>query len=315
MSVTVDPNSASSQYFSFASMVIPSNDAFIANGDPMAHSVFDENGNFVGASFLVMGTGSTVWDAGTEVNDELPANTAFFGQAAPSTGVAEGGTVQIHPGFLAAGSGGILDDPMFASADFTAAGYRVARITISLGEGQDLYLPQFGRGGGLFGQISLFSRNETESTATVILKDDDGGPLSLDLNSVLVEGETEVNVPAGGSVVLRSDSQGDVKVGSVTVRSTQPLHGSVLFGGSTGLAGVLSSPMLGTSFSALVETNTEGKIDTGVAIMNLEGREVTVLLRLCDSDGTEIARAQLDPPLAAMGHRALFVTQFNWDRP
>ena len=254
MTFSLDPNSANSLYFSYASMVIPSNDAFVANGDPMAHRVFDDNGNFLGISFIVLASGSTVLDAGTEVNDEIPANTAFFGQAAPNTGVAEGGTVQVHPGFMPAGSGGILDDPMFSAADFTVPDYRIARITVGLGEGQDLNFAQFGEGGGLFGQLSLFGLlNETESMATVILKDDDGGPLSVDLNGAVVDGEMQVTIPATGVLVLRSDGLGPVTAGSITVRSTQPVNGVVFFGGSTGLA--------------------------------------------------------------AMGHRARFVTEFNWDRP
>ena len=129
MTFDLDP-AAGNGFFSYASMIIPSNDAFVANGAPDAHPVFDELGNFVGGSFVVAGT--QVRDAGTEVNDELPANTAFFGQAAPDTGVDEGGTVQVHPGFLAPGSGGILDDAMFAGADFTQPGYQIARITLSV---------------------------------------------------------------------------------------------------------------------------------------------------------------------------------------
>lgn len=121
---------ASSRYFSYATMIIPSNDAFIANGNPMAHRIFDDAGNFLGADFIVLG--SSVLDAGTEVNDELPMNTAFFGQMAPNTGTPQGGVVAIHPGFLAPGTGGnILADPMFANADFKASGYQVARITVT----------------------------------------------------------------------------------------------------------------------------------------------------------------------------------------
>jgi len=122
----VDPANA---FFSYASMVIPSNDAFIANGNPQAHQVFDAAGNVIPTEIIVVG--AEVLDAGTEVNDELPANTAFFGQATPDTGVDENGVVILHPGFNAPGSGGILDDAMFAAADFTANGYQVARITIS----------------------------------------------------------------------------------------------------------------------------------------------------------------------------------------
>lgn len=125
---TVDANSPSSRYFSYASMIIPSNDAFIGNDNAHQHLIFDTNGSFIGARFEV--PGSAVNDAGTEVNDELPANTAFFGQMTPDTGTVENGTVMTHPGFKAPGSGGILDDARFTSGDFKAAGYRVARISV-----------------------------------------------------------------------------------------------------------------------------------------------------------------------------------------
>ncbi len=125
----LDANSSLSRYFSYASMVIPSNDAYVANGNPLAHPLFDENGNFVGAEILI--AGSAVNDAGTEVNDELPENTAFFGQAAPNTGTPENGVNTDHPGFKPASEGGILADPMFANADFTADGYNIARITVT----------------------------------------------------------------------------------------------------------------------------------------------------------------------------------------
>ncbi|MEL4896507.1 spondin domain-containing protein [Crocosphaera sp. Alani8] len=126
--VDIDPNLASSTYFSYASMILPSNDAFVANGNPLAHRIFSDSGKFIGADFLILG--SQVLDGGTEVNDELPANTAFFGQEFPDTGVDENGLVTLHPGFNALGSGGILDDPQFVNADFTASGYQVARIRV-----------------------------------------------------------------------------------------------------------------------------------------------------------------------------------------
>ena len=124
----LDSSDPANRFFSYASMVIPSNDAFIGNDDPLAHRVFDNSGNFLGAFITI--TGDQVRDAGTEVNDELPENTAFFGQSTPNTGVDEHGVVHAHPGYLPPGSGGILDDPMFADADFTAPGYQVARITL-----------------------------------------------------------------------------------------------------------------------------------------------------------------------------------------
>ncbi|MFK7895032.1 MAG: spondin domain-containing protein [Myxococcota bacterium] len=127
-----DPNVA---YFSYASMILPSNDFCISNGNPRAHLIFNDAGEFVGESFFV--AGSEVLDAGTEVNDEIPANTAFFGQAAPNTGEDENGVIGTigsdleERGFLPAGSGGILDDSRFRMADFLAPGYPAVKISFS----------------------------------------------------------------------------------------------------------------------------------------------------------------------------------------
>ncbi len=130
---TLDPGSASDRYFSYASMVIPSNDAFVANGNPVAHPLFDAAGNFLSADILRLG--NHVLDAGTEINDELPATTAFLGQAAPNTGPAQNGVVELHSGFNPVGTGGILDGSFlgfsFGNADFTGQGYSLARITVT----------------------------------------------------------------------------------------------------------------------------------------------------------------------------------------
>ncbi|MBE9113152.1 spondin domain-containing protein [Nodosilinea sp. LEGE 07298] len=126
--VELDPNDPGSRFFNYASMVIPSNDFFIANGNERAHPIFDEAGNFIGADFIVLG--SQVLDAGSEIDDEIPANTAFFGQMAPNIGVDENGVVDLAEGFIP--NGPILSDPMFSNADFTAPDFQVARIRVFL---------------------------------------------------------------------------------------------------------------------------------------------------------------------------------------
>lgn len=124
----VDPTSG--QYFSYASMIIPSNDAFIANGNPLAHQIFDDAGSFIGADFIV--TGAQVLDGGTEVNDEAEFSTAFLGQSALNTGIDENGVVTLHPGFDP--NGRVL--AAFPGADFTAPGYEVARFRVELVDDQ-----------------------------------------------------------------------------------------------------------------------------------------------------------------------------------
>lgn len=71
------------RYFSFIQMLIPSNDGFWGNADPLAYQVFDAAGHFMAKNILVLG--SNVLDAGTEVNDEVFANadTAFFWTGCP----------------------------------------------------------------------------------------------------------------------------------------------------------------------------------------------------------------------------------------
>ena len=112
------------RYFSYVSMVIPSNDAFVANGNPTTHRVFDTDGEFTGFSFYILG--SEVNDAGTEVNDEVPANTAALAQAAPNTGIDENGVVTAHTGHREGGN--IL--AAVPNGRFTLPGYRIAKVTV-----------------------------------------------------------------------------------------------------------------------------------------------------------------------------------------
>jgi hypothetical protein len=99
-SVILNVDTSMDQYFSFLSMAIPSNDAFIGNEDAMAHQIVMSN---MIQSMTIDIMGSMLYDAGTEVNDEIAANVPLLGQAAPDTGDDEGGLVGLHSGFLGAG--------------------------------------------------------------------------------------------------------------------------------------------------------------------------------------------------------------------
>ena len=130
--VTLEDDLANNRFFSYAAMLFPTNDGFIGNDVPI--EIFDEEGNFIGADFIVLG--SEVLDAGTEVNDEDPINVLYTLDLAGNS-VDENGTIQPYPGFLAPGEGGVLDfeidgEQVFANADFTVPDYQIARITVSL---------------------------------------------------------------------------------------------------------------------------------------------------------------------------------------
>ena len=116
--MNVDPNQVGRGFFTWATMVIPSNDAFISvPDDPFSDPIFDENGNFI--PLTIQRFGSDVLDAGTEVNNELDA--AFLNQTARDTGTDENGVVASHPGFN--GSVGNPDaTPVNVLGGTTAAG-------------------------------------------------------------------------------------------------------------------------------------------------------------------------------------------------
>ena len=112
-----DPSSA--RFFTWATMIIPSNDAFLATtDDPQGEAIFDAFGNFLGP-VEILRSGDDVLDAGTEVNNELGA--AFLNQTALDEGTPEGGTVLPHPGFN--GSAGNPDGtPVNVLGGTTASG-------------------------------------------------------------------------------------------------------------------------------------------------------------------------------------------------
>ena len=128
-------NATDSGYFSFLSMLIPTNDAFIGNEIGTAYSLFDMNNEFVGLDILVLG--SDVWDSGTELNRGYGA--PFLAGADAEERQDENGVVSQHAGLtvLAGGlsifggntpAGYSIDQ---AAADFTAQGFEVARITVN----------------------------------------------------------------------------------------------------------------------------------------------------------------------------------------
>ncbi|WP_187430546.1 hypothetical protein ROLI_036760 [Roseobacter fucihabitans] len=67
VSRNITVNAAEALYFTFLSMVLPSNDHFIGNDNPFAYQLFDAACNFTGARTINV-TGADIYDAGTEAN-------------------------------------------------------------------------------------------------------------------------------------------------------------------------------------------------------------------------------------------------------
>ncbi|MFO0522159.1 MAG: spondin domain-containing protein [bacterium] len=68
-------DSAANPFFTFATMVVPSNDFFIGNDSPTRYRLFDNAGNLLITS--IAQTAGQIWDAGSETFD--PAAAAFVG--------------------------------------------------------------------------------------------------------------------------------------------------------------------------------------------------------------------------------------------
>ena len=68
---TFDTGSASNRFFTFANMVIPSNDLFLGNDNPMAFPLFNPDGSL--AMTTITQTAGQIWDANSEVADPLAA--------------------------------------------------------------------------------------------------------------------------------------------------------------------------------------------------------------------------------------------------
>ena len=129
-SIRVSVDGASQRYFSFLSMILPSNDQFIGNGDPMAYTLFDGAGNFLGPQTISV-TGLNAYDSGTEVNT---ATGAPFVPGLDPTAVVEGGTVQLATGNANFDGLGLANGQTFNAslADYAGNGnYQIASISVT----------------------------------------------------------------------------------------------------------------------------------------------------------------------------------------
>lgn len=250
-----DVSPTSEGFFSFASMVIPSNDAFIGNDNPQAYSVFDSEGRVKTLDIIV--NGNQVLDAGSEQNTELDA--AFLNQMAADAGMAENGVVVPHPGFNGsvgnpsgvpmnilggANGGGAMFDA--TAADFTREGSPIAHIHIgpvvdgsfSGGwydperSGEGLTIEIFPRDGEMMGVATYYTFNPDGSGQNWIVGlgtvvDD---TLSID-NMYVASGTSfgadfnpdDVQRTPWGSLTVRFDS---CTTGEFEYASTIPAYGS-----------------------------------------------------------------------------------------
>jgi hypothetical protein len=116
------------RFFTFASMVLPSNDLFIGNDDPREYELFDAAGNLlIDEIFVPVGE---IWDAGSEV--AIPLNGAFVVGGTNSNRVEQNGVVSFDSSELAAFNGFMTAQGYaFTNAGLTG-GTNIGRISFSV---------------------------------------------------------------------------------------------------------------------------------------------------------------------------------------
>ncbi|MGF1550989.1 MAG: spondin domain-containing protein [Paracoccaceae bacterium] len=120
------------RFFQFLSMILPSNDNFIGNPDPIA--LFDEDGGFTNPGPIAIAS-AIAFDAGTEANDLDDGPAFVVGEVDVEGTETPGGTIQPSTGIGAIGAGvglpnGVVIDPDAFAAFFDGSA-PIGTITVS----------------------------------------------------------------------------------------------------------------------------------------------------------------------------------------
>lgn len=118
---------AANQFFTFATMIVPSTDFFLGNDSPTQYRAFDAGGNLILNSITL--TASDIWDAGSETED--PLNAAFLAVGTNSQRDDENGTVQFNFSELSAYNGLQTAEGYTFDSSLLSANTDVLRITFA----------------------------------------------------------------------------------------------------------------------------------------------------------------------------------------
>lgn len=183
---------------------------------------------------------------------------------------------------------------------------------------QRLFFPQFGGGGGIVSELIL-SNPTDDSGAWILLSFRDGGgdPLVLPLSVVPAEavaepfraedGRLRLNLAPGSVAIVRSQGEGELRVGAVRLAASQEVGGVVRFAlPGVGIAGVgASSPV--TDF--YIPVRVENGLNTGVALTNAEPESIRIDLELLTLSGRRLSGGSRSLALAGEGHLAKFIDE------
>jgi len=123
-------DTAVNRFFTFASMLIPSNDHFIGNDSPTEYQVFDAAGQLLIAQ--ISQAADEIWDAGSEATD--PAAAAFVGNndlRTPQNGVVSFNFSELGANNgLATGAGYVFNNNISADTEIFRIGFQVLNSNV-----------------------------------------------------------------------------------------------------------------------------------------------------------------------------------------
>jgi len=154
----------------------------------------------------------------------------------------------------------------------------------------------------------LFNNGDTDTTAQLVLTDDNGQPLLMTITGLGTNSQFSIQLPAGSTQILQTDGLGNLVAGAAVVTSTASIGVSAIFtiydrnGNYVTESGVGSSEPL---VSFVIPVDTTGLFNTGLALFNFSGIDAPITLTLRDTGGQQAATTQMN--LASHGHTAKFV--------
>ncbi len=123
-------DTAVNRFFTFGSMVIPSNDHFIGNDNPQEYQVFNAAGNLLISQ--ISQAADEIWDAGSEATD--PAAAAFVGNNSlrtPQNGVVSFNFSQLSANNgLTTGAGYVFNNNLTANTEIFRIGFQVLNSNV-----------------------------------------------------------------------------------------------------------------------------------------------------------------------------------------
>lgn len=126
--VVVNVDRSTNRFFTFGSMVVPSNDYFIGNDSPTQYMLFDAQGNLARTS--IMQRARDIWDAGSEVDGAFGA--AFLQGSVNADRIADNGVVEFDFEGLATNFNGLTTAAGYVFNSQLTADSAVYRITFEV---------------------------------------------------------------------------------------------------------------------------------------------------------------------------------------